>query len=939
MSSNLKEKNNKNSNGRTHLINAVLNKNFKECKSLIQKGANINIQDNFGSTALMYAADNDKFCNLLIENGADTNIKDNNGETALMAAVLENNYDVCELLIDNGVDINIQSNNIEEYDNNLNLNIEVLKYKIGETALMFAIEHNYYEICNLLLENNANLNLRDSDGKTVLMNVITTDNNNEYELLINYIQNIELDLPDNSGRTALIYATINNKVNICNLLIQNGANLNLADISGKTALDYSIENNFSNITILLSLNQNNSIENNFSSVEDFIKNKVDEFKINKRINIDNILKYFNNLRKRYNLCNDNSNNFHNYKTERNKELGKLIQNMETINFSKRIKINGYEEGINASGLSKEFYDNLEIKINEKIKSEQKIIQLEEILESRRKELNQRIKEKELNKSNEERQKNKEEKQKNNEEKQKRNQNKKELKNKLNKLNKFEKSKEELEKRDEYKKELENKLTEFKKELKYKKKIDFNVFMVITNLKKEKNNLENEKKKLKNNLETEKKKLKKIENIEIEIEEIGKKIEEIEKEAKNKALIKEIEKKKDIQKKIEEIKIEIEKIEIEKKEIELQEIEKEKIQKDIEKIEENEEKYKRTEYTQKRRIEKEIEDYLEEKDKLNNIINNHEEYDVEKILKILSISKINCYPIFYMNNSVKNIILDKIISYFDKTIEKNLISNILNYISTDNQDNFIDVNDNRTILFNRTKIRNFIKNIDFLTEKNFKNYINIKNNYIKILSKNNNEVIIPKNIQNGILQNGIILNNKKIKLEYLKKNNIEKFEFKNREMKNDEFNSKDIIEYINKFIKNGTYVNMYDFFLSHFVQDEITMKSFINNLEFKFKGGNNITQETFKTKLINLFNDLTIDELYIFNKAISGFTFKLAKIYKIEIYFDDIYAKEPFFFSSCFNTLKIYHTDYFVKTYFEKYFKNKKNFVILVKEASEIFNSA
>ena len=72
-----------------NFIDIVINGNFEEVKSIINP-SNINQQDeNNGFTALHYCAQNGylQIAQLLIDNGADVNIKDKYGNTALFKAV------------------------------------------------------------------------------------------------------------------------------------------------------------------------------------------------------------------------------------------------------------------------------------------------------------------------------------------------------------------------------------------------------------------------------------------------------------------------------------------------------------------------------------------------------------------------------------------------------------------------------------------------------------------------------------------------------------------------------------------------------------------------------------------------------------------------------------------------------------------------------------
>jgi ankyrin repeat protein len=82
---------------------------------LIEYGARVNDQDDYGRTALMISAffdhyynDNNTITKLLIENGADINILNNAGQTALYYALNWVNFEAIEMLISYGVDVNIR---------------------------------------------------------------------------------------------------------------------------------------------------------------------------------------------------------------------------------------------------------------------------------------------------------------------------------------------------------------------------------------------------------------------------------------------------------------------------------------------------------------------------------------------------------------------------------------------------------------------------------------------------------------------------------------------------------------------------------------------------------------------------------------------------------------------------------------------------------------
>lgn len=87
-------------------FNAIESNNIDKINYYIQKGFDINIQDDDGQTALMKAIflNSLPLSKLLIKNGADINIQDNKGQTALMKAAFLDSKKIGELLILEGAD-------------------------------------------------------------------------------------------------------------------------------------------------------------------------------------------------------------------------------------------------------------------------------------------------------------------------------------------------------------------------------------------------------------------------------------------------------------------------------------------------------------------------------------------------------------------------------------------------------------------------------------------------------------------------------------------------------------------------------------------------------------------------------------------------------------------------------------------------------------------
>ena len=100
----------------------------------MDSGAQVDIKDGFGMTALMFASKNGYFeiSKLLLDHGAQVDTKDNNtGKTALINASEYGRLSVLKLLLDFGAEVDIKDNN-------------------GMTALMYASKSRNIDILKLL---------------------------------------------------------------------------------------------------------------------------------------------------------------------------------------------------------------------------------------------------------------------------------------------------------------------------------------------------------------------------------------------------------------------------------------------------------------------------------------------------------------------------------------------------------------------------------------------------------------------------------------------------------------------------------------------------------------------------------------------------------------------------------------------------------------------
>ncbi|AEX61992.1 putative ankyrin repeat protein [Megavirus courdo7] len=172
---------------------------------------------------------------LLIKLGANVNVKNILGVTALMSAVRNSNttssLQTVKLLLDNHADIELKSSNAE--------------YNALMYACLYVGTDCTIETINLLLDRGANINSQNNEGETPLMLVLRNNDTNKFveivELLLN--RGACTNSINNNGETPLMIATsrciAKNSVKIVELLLKYGADLEYCNDKGVTVFMYA----------------------------------------------------------------------------------------------------------------------------------------------------------------------------------------------------------------------------------------------------------------------------------------------------------------------------------------------------------------------------------------------------------------------------------------------------------------------------------------------------------------------------------------------------------------------------------------------------------------------------------------------------------------------------------------------------------------------------
>lgn len=208
-------------------------------KILRQAGANLDIQNNRGQTALIVALewDNIEVAQVIMEGLYNPNICDKDNNTALIIASRNREVSIVESLLKKGANRCIQNRH-------------------GNTALIFAIIYNYTEIVKCLLDlSQADIckemvNVCDEDGDSPLINAIV--NEVDLEIMEILIKNgADVNESDRELRTALMIATKAGCIEMVKILLENKADPNKEDGERRTALWIASQKGFLKIVRLL----------------------------------------------------------------------------------------------------------------------------------------------------------------------------------------------------------------------------------------------------------------------------------------------------------------------------------------------------------------------------------------------------------------------------------------------------------------------------------------------------------------------------------------------------------------------------------------------------------------------------------------------------------------------------------------------------------------
>lgn len=171
---------------RTYTESRNAKERFEAVKLLLSKGANINVTDKLKTTPLMLAVGSVVLTRFLLGQHLDVNAQNSHGRTSLMFAL---NQPSMELLLKAGANVNLVNDDGEtailSFANNNKTIIRLIATganirvsgKVGQTLLMRAVIRGMdAKHLKNIIQHNVDVSARDKDGKTALQYAIIAQN-------------------------------------------------------------------------------------------------------------------------------------------------------------------------------------------------------------------------------------------------------------------------------------------------------------------------------------------------------------------------------------------------------------------------------------------------------------------------------------------------------------------------------------------------------------------------------------------------------------------------------------------------------------------------------------------------------------------------------------------------------------------------------------------
>lgn len=222
------------------LLDAAKTGKVKNIERLLKKEININVTDTEGlkNTALIYAADlgHRDVVKTLVDAGADVNIRNEEGETAIMKSAFAINFEP------------VNGNNYNNYNEIIDILFDKkanLEYMTSnkQTALMLAPSGLRSKLIRKIKDSRKNIKNYFGDYPLIY----AASKNDIYLLRTLISEKVDINQQDENGDTALMVASYWGRLSIAKALIDGKAKLNITNKKGDSALKNAAYNKHYNI--------------------------------------------------------------------------------------------------------------------------------------------------------------------------------------------------------------------------------------------------------------------------------------------------------------------------------------------------------------------------------------------------------------------------------------------------------------------------------------------------------------------------------------------------------------------------------------------------------------------------------------------------------------------------------------------------------------------
>lgn len=288
--------------GRNYITTAAQEGCIEIIEFLTLKKVNINHQNDSGETPLMavvrYKPDIiDGIINDMVKLGANIDIQDKSGLTAIMIAVKNRSANLVRDLLNNNCDYTLRDNAgetaIEQVDLNVDFRIagvildkQIEDRNIQPETLFLLVKNGYTKAIKDVYDKGFDFNVHNKDGDSLLF--IATSNNTEFKKLVK--MGVDINHVNNAGENVLFKTIEKRSSGLTEYLFELGININQQDKNGQSALTHALKAEKQNKEQITSLIKNNAdihiIDVNGASLLSYAKSPFIEMLVEKGVNVN-----------------------------------------------------------------------------------------------------------------------------------------------------------------------------------------------------------------------------------------------------------------------------------------------------------------------------------------------------------------------------------------------------------------------------------------------------------------------------------------------------------------------------------------------------------------------------------------------------------------------------------------------------------------------------